>query len=455
MDTKQNMYKIWNETLEILKKEISSQNFATWLKPVNFVGIKNDQVLLEVPNRFIKDWLCDNYLKKIEDVISELGTINYRVNININTEVIKDIPKKEDSVTKNKIDTVFQSKRNSNESINNINRKYTFDSFVSGPSNQFAHAAAMAVANNPATTYNPLFIYGGVGLGKTHIVHAIGNEIINQNKGLKIGYYSSEKFTNELINSLRHAKMDEFRNKFRSIDVLLIDDIQFIAGKKSTQEEFFHTFNALYESHKQIVVTSDKFPKEMPDLEERLRSRFEWGLIADIQAPDVETKQAILKMKADQNNIVLPEDVSFFLSSSVTSNVRELEGYLIRIGAFASLTSTPISLEMAKTILKDIIVEQNKEITVENIQKIIANHFQIKTSELKSSKRLKNLVLPRQIAMYISRKLTSASYPEIGSKFGGKDHSTIIYAIKKIEKNMIDDLQLRSTIEKLINNIKP
>ena len=345
--------------------------------------------------------------------------------------------------------------RNKNDEFSNINEKYTFNSFVSGPSNQFAHAAAMAVANNPATTYNPLFIYGGVGLGKTHIVHAIGNEIINKNTNLKICYYSSEKFTNELINSLRHAKMDEFRNKFRSIDVLLIDDIQFIAGKKSTQEEFFHTFNALYESHKQIVVTSDKFPKEIPDLEERLRSRFEWGLIADIQAPDIETKQAILKMKADQNNIDLPEDVAFFLANSVINNVRELEGYLIRIGAFASLTSTPINLEMAKNILKDIIIEQTKEITVENIQKTVADHYQIKTNDLKSAKRLKTLVLPRQIAMYICRKLTSSSYPEIGNKFGGKDHSTIIHAIKKIEKNMEIDLQLRATVEKLMDRIKP
>ncbi len=449
------MYKIWQETLDKLKKEVSLQNFTTWIKPVHFIEINNDQVILEVPNRFIKDWLSDNYLKNIEKIMSEIGTVNYRVNININSHATTPRKIDEDEKPVENKKTVVAKKNKNTEQFSNINAKYTFDSFVSGPSNQFAHAAAMAVANNPATTYNPLFIYGGVGLGKTHIVHAIGNEIIKQNKDLKIGYYSSEKFTNELINSLRHAKMDEFRNKFRSIDVLIIDDIQFIAGKKSTQEEFFHTFNALYESHKQIVVTSDKFPKEMPDLEERLRSRFEWGLIADIQAPDTETKQAILKMKADQNKIILPEDVSFFLASSVTSNVRELEGYLIRVGAFASLTSTPLSLEMAKNILKDIIVEHNKEITVENIQKIIANHFQIKSSDLKSAKRIKTFVLPRQIAMYISRKLTSASYPEIGAKFGGKDHSTVIHAIKKIDKSMADDLQLRSTIEKLIHSIRP
>ncbi|MCK4621859.1 MAG: chromosomal replication initiator protein DnaA [Desulfuromonadales bacterium] len=449
------MHNIWQETLDKLEKEVSPQNFTTWIKPLHFVEINNDQVTLEVPNRFIKDWLRDNYLKSIENIMSEIGTVNYRINIHINAKATTTNIEKKETENKKTPKTVIQERVETFDSLSNINTKYTFDSFVSGPSNQFAHAAAMAVANNPATTYNPLFIYGGVGLGKTHIVHAIGNEILSKNKGMKIRYYSSEKFTNELINSLRHAKMDEFRNKFRSIDVLLIDDIQFIAGKKSTQEEFFHTFNALYESHKQIVVTSDKFPKEIPALEERLRSRFEWGLIADIQAPDVETKQAILKMKADQNNIILPEDVSFFLANSITSNVRELEGYLIRVGAYASLTSTPISLDMAKNILKNILVEQSREITIENIQKIVANHYQIKTSDLKSAKRLKTLVLPRQIAMYIGRKLTSASYPEIGTKFGGKDHSTVIHAIKKIEKNMEEDLLFRSTIEKLIENMKP
>ncbi|HEY5672275.1 MAG TPA: chromosomal replication initiator protein DnaA [Malonomonas sp.] len=449
------MLKIWQETLEILKREVSPQNFSTWLKPISFSDINKDVVTLEVPNRFIKDWLTDNYLKSIEKTMSEIGTVNYRVNLIVNASASSKKPIEIKETNPDLRSVPIKIKNQIAEPISNINPKYTFESFVSGPSNQFAHAAAMAVANNPATTYNPLFIYGGVGLGKTHIVHAIGNEIINKNKNLKIGYYSSEKFTNELINSLRHAKMDEFRNKFRSIDVLLIDDIQFIAGKKSTQEEFFHTFNALYESHKQIVVTSDKFPKEMPELEERLRSRFEWGLIADIQAPDTETKQAILKMKADQNNIIIPEDVSFFLASSVTSNVRELEGYLIRIGAYSSLTSTAIDIDMAKNILKDIIVEQNKEITIDNIQKIIANYYQLKVVDLKSSKRLKTLVLPRQIAMYVCRKLTSSSYPEIGSKFGGKDHSTVIHAIKKIEKSMADDIQLKSTIEKLINSIKP
>ncbi len=445
------MNKIWEKTVNLLKDKISEQNINTWIKPIVLIEIKNSVIEAEVPNKFIKDWIKENYQKLIEESLDNQGYKNHRLNLSINKQI-----KKTKEISNEPIEEVKEKRKTEDIKgieIPNINPKYTFDTFVSGSSNQFAHAAALAVSNNPATTYNPLFIYGGVGLGKTHIIHAIGNQILKDNKSMKICYYSSEKFTNELINSLRHAKMDEFRNKFRSIDILLIDDIQFIAGKKSTQEEFFHTFNALYESHKQIVVTSDKFPKEIPDLEERLRSRFEWGLIADIQAPDTETKQAILKMKADQNKIDIPEDVIYFLANSITNNVRELEGYLIRIGAYASLTATPINLEMAKTILKDILIEDSKEITIEKIQKTVAEHFQLKVSELKSSKRLKNLVFPRQIAMYICRKLTDLSYPEIGAKFGGKDHSTIIHAIKKIDKKIEEDLHTRTVVEKLMEKV--
>ncbi len=442
------MKKLWSESLEILKTKISEQNISTWIRPIHPVKLTGNVLTIEVPNKFIKDWIKDNYKTIIEETLSQIGMINYTLIIKTNkkraVEVVKEAPLVNLEIKKETIRV---------EDIPNINPKYTFDTFVSGTSNQFAHAAAMAVSKNPATTYNPLFIYGGVGLGKTHLINAIGNEIYKNNKSMKICYYSSERFTNELINSLRHAKMNEFRNKFRSIDILLIDDIQFIAGKKSTQEEFFHTFNSLYESHKQIIVTSDKFPKEIPDLEERLRSRFEWGLIADIQAPDTETKQAILKMKADQNNIKMPEDVIYFIANSITNNVRELEGYLIRIGAYSSLTSTPISVEMAKKILKDILIENNREITIEKIQKNVADHFNIKVNELKSSKRLKNIVLPRQISMYICRNLTNLSYPEIGAKFGGKDHSTIIHAVKKIERLMKEDIQMKGIIERLIENL--
>ncbi len=445
------MSKLWNDTLAHLELNLSPQHFSTWIKPLKLVKIEQDMVYLEVPNRFILDWVKENYSKNIQKVLAELSAVNYRLQYSINGQARDNLPKKNSLLDEKKLPAVDKEKNIiKNHSVNlNLNRKYTFDEFVSGSSNQFAYAAAMAVANNPATTYNPLFIYGAVGLGKTHLANAIGNAILKKSPQMRICYYTSEKFMNELINSLRYNRMEEFRNKFRSMDVILIDDIQFIAGKERTQEEFFHTFNALYESHKQIIVTSDKFPKDIPGLEERLRSRFEWGLIADIQPPDVETKLAILKMKAEQNSIQLPEDVALFLANSICNNVRELEGYLIRIGAYASLTATPVSLEMARDVLKDILIERNKELSIEEIIKKVSIHFNIKISDIKSAKRLKAMVLPRQIAMYISRQLTSSSYPEIGDRFGGKDHSTIIHAIRKIEKLREDDFQLNSTIENI------
>jgi len=445
------MNPLWQETLLHLEKGLNSQHFATWIRPIKFIAIDKDIVRLEVPNRFFLSWVKDNYADLIQETLSNIGAVSYRLQIEIGRpgqeNATTDNPSKSSPVLppeQPKMATISKSQGNFN-----LNRKYTFEEFVSGSSNQFAYAAARAVANNPATTYNPLFIYGGVGLGKTHLINAVGNAILQKNPETRVCYYTSEKFMNELINSLRYAKMDEFRNKFRSMDVLLIDDVQFIAGKERTQEEFFHTFNSLYESHKQIVVTSDKFPKEIPGLEERLRSRFEWGLIADIQPPDIETKQAILKIKAEQNGIDFPEDVAYFLANSVTSNVRELEGYLIRIGAYASLTSTPITLSMAKEVLKNILVEKKRELSIEEIQKIVASHYGIKVSDLKSSKRLKVLVLPRQVAMYLARQLTSSSYPEIGDKFGGKDHSTIIHAIKKIEKKLEEDIHLNAVVSSL------
>ncbi len=446
--------KLWKDTLEKLEQTLSPQHFSTWIKPLKLVSINQDLVIIEVPNRFVLDWVRENYGKLIQGTLSEISAVSYRLQINVAGQA-------RDALVERTVTNQTTIEKNLNKSIPpqtspndlNLNRKYTFSEFVSGSSNQFAYAAAMAVANNPATTYNPLFIYGGVGLGKTHLINAIGNAVLKQTPAMRVCYYTSEKFMNELINSLRYNRMDEFRNKFRSMDILLIDDIQFIAGKERTQEEFFHTFNSLYESHKQIVVTSDKFPKEIPGLEERLRSRFEWGLIADIQSPDVETKQAILKMKAEQNGINLPEDVALFLANSVCSNVRELEGYLIRIGAYASLTATQITLDMARDVLKDILVEKNRELSVDEILKHVSQHFNIKISDLKSAKRLKAVVLPRQIAMYLSRQLTSASYPEIGDRFGGKDHSTIIHAIRKIDKLLEEDYNLRNTIESLKSSL--
>jgi chromosomal replication initiator protein len=338
-----------------------------------------------------------------------------------------------------------------------FNPKYTFDHFVVGASNQFANAACLAVANLPAKNYNPLFIYGGVGLGKTHLLHAIGNHILKHHvlpDMRKICYISSEEFTNELINSLRYEKMDEFRNKFRRMDILLIDDIQFISGKERTQAEFFHTFNSLYEARKQIVVTSDKFPKDIPNFEERLRSRFEWGLIADIQPPDIETKVAILRKKAEIENIPLPNDVAFFLAQQIDSNVRMLEGSLIRLGAFASLTKTPIDMHLAKEVLKNIIKPKEELISIDLVQKVVSSYFNMKISDLKVRRKYKGYVVPRQIAMYLSRKLTNASLLEIGEKFGGKDHSTVLHSIKKVEEKMVKEPPFREMIENLQGRIK-
>ncbi len=437
---------LWEKTLNDIENKINPQQYKTWIKPILLKKIEKDLISISVENKFIKEWINKNYINIINSSLNELTGINFTVKIYIEKH----------NNNEEKIQEVKPTKKEvKNEGITNINSQYTFSKFISGTSNQFAAAAAIAVANNPATIYNPLFIYGGVGLGKTHLINAIANEIKKNNSKLIISYYSSEKFTNELINSIRFGKMDEFRKKFRNIDVLLIDDVQFIAGKERTQEEFFHTFNSLYESHKQIVVTSDKFPKEIPGLEDRLRSRFEWGLIADIQPPDIETKQAILQAKADQNNINLPENVAIFLSNSVITNIRELEGYIVRIGAYSSLTSTPITIEMAKDVLKDIIVESSKELTIEDIQKKVSSHFNIKIADIKSAKRIKSFVGPRQIAMYLCRQLTDSSFPEIGSHFGGKDHSTVIHAIRKIEKNMETDSYLRTTIKTIKNTLLP
>lgn len=447
------MERIWLEAQSNIEKVLTPQTFNTWIRPIRFVSASNDVLELAVPNKFIQEWLVEKYLGMIQEAVSSVTNAKFQISFRISEsaepekEAVKPVKiESEDTLS-------VKEKSRGIDFVSNLNPKYTFETFVCGGSNQFAHAAAQAVANNPASSYNPLFIYGGVGLGKTHLLIAIGNHIIHKNKKARVSYYTSEKFMNELINCLRYNKMEQFRSKFRSMDVLLIDDVQFIAGKERTQEEFFHTFNSLYESHKQIVVTSDKFPKDIPGLEERLRSRFEWGLIADIQPPDIETKIAILKKKGELDGVKLPDDVALFLASSATSNVRELEGMLIRLGAFSSLTGNAISLAMAREVLKDIIVDKTKEITVEMIQKCVADHFKLKVPDLKSDKRLKAMVIPRQIAIYLCRDLTKYSYPEIGERFGGKDHSTIIHSFKKIDKMISQDLDIKNTIETLKRNL--
>ncbi|MBI1919986.1 MAG: chromosomal replication initiator protein DnaA [Geobacter sp.] len=443
------MESIWFKALENIEKVLTPQTYGTWIEPIRFLEFRNGTLSLEVPNKFFRDWVKERYVSVIEEAIATLYQEPVSLDLKVSGNHASLHSKSADGIKTSDTPPAPPKKVTQNIFSSNVNPKYTFDNFVCGASNQFAYAAAQAVANKPASNYNPLFVYGGVGLGKTHLVTAIGNHILAANPKARVCYYSSEKFMNEMINSLRYKKMEEFRNKFRKMDVLIIDDIQFMAGKEATQEEFFHTFNSLYESHKQIILTSDKFPREIPQLEERLRSRFEWGLIADIQPPDIETKVAILKKKAELNGTSLPDDVGMFLASSVTSNIRELEGMLIRLGAYASLTGSRISLSMAREVLKDIIVDKNKEISVEMIQKAVAEHFNIKVSELKSDKRLKTIVLPRQIAMYLCRDLTKASYPEIGDKFGGKDHSTIIHSVKKMEKQISQNLDLKSTMDTL------
>ena len=434
---------VWLSARSNIEKVLTPQNFANWIKPIRVHSVKNDILLLEVPDTYFRDWIRENYLGMIQEAVSSVSSSPLQVDLKVTTK--KTPPTAEDGPR----GTAAQERHDSTESPAILNPFYTFDSFVCGAGNRFAHAAAQAVGDKPGTNYNPLFIYGGVGLGKTHLLVAIGNHVLSRNKKAKISYYSSEKFMNEMINCIRYKKMDEFRSKFRKADVLLIDDIQFMAGKEATQEEFFHTFNSLHDAHKQIVVTSDKIPKDIPELEERLRTRFEWGLLADIQPPDVETRIAILKKKAEQNGIPLPDDVALFLGSYAATNVRELEGMLLRLGALSSLTKVEISLGMAREALKEIIVDKSKDITIEMIQKQVCDHFHLRLSEIKSDKRLKNIVFPRQIAIFLCRELTKASYPEIGEKFGGKDHSTIIHSAKKIEKQLAADLNLKDTVDGL------
>ncbi len=448
------MENIWQAAQDNIEKVLTPQTFTTWIKPIRFSHINNNQFILQVPNKFIKDWVREKYFSMIQEAVNSLAERQYQLEILISEHDSNEVTPVEPKPARKAKESVPAAEAEIASNLNGkLNPKYTFDTFVCGSSNQFAYAASQAVAAKPATNYNPLFIYGGVGLGKTHLLIAIGNEILKNKPKARICYYTSEKFMNEMINSLRYKKMEEFRNKFRKADLLLIDDIQFMQGKEATQEEFFHTFNSLYESHKQIILTSDKFPREIPGLEERLRSRFEWGLIADIQPPDVETKIAILKKKAELNGIELPDDVALFIGSSASSNIRELEGMLVRLGAYASLTRNKISLNMARDILKDIIVDKSKEITIEMIQKHVADHYKLKISDLKSEKRLKALVVPRQIAIYLCRDMTKASYPEIGEKFGGKDHSTIIHSVKKIDGLLAADPALTETLRMLKHDL--
>jgi len=435
---------LWPEALKLLEHRLGRHNFDTWIKPIRANVAETGNFTLEVPSKFFRDWLTAHYLFEIQDCLSTLTHPGISVSVTINSQL-------ERKGEQQKIPAPLMLKINA---ATGLLPKYNFENFVVGTSNQFAHAACLAVANQPGEHYNPLFIYGGVGLGKTHLVNAIGHKVLHKRPSLKVVYLASESFMNELISSLRRDKASEFKARFRNTDVLILDDVQFIAGKERTQEEFFHTFNSLYESHKQIILTSDKFPKEIPGLEDRLRNRFEWGLIADIQAPDMETRVAILEKKAEEEGVLLPHDVALFIASHIDSNVRELEGSLTRLGAFASLTKTDMTIDLAKQVLHHTLRGIHKEVTIENIQKTICDHFHLKMGDLKSKRRTRNIALPRQMAMYLCRKYTSTSFPVIGDKFGGRDHSTVIHASKTIEKRIQDDPFMQSTIESLEKNLK-
>lgn len=445
MDTQ--LKDIWEKTLNIIKSELTEVSFNTWIKSISPLSINNDFIKFGVPNQFTKEILESRYKDLISNSLKVITTKKYSPIFNIISEETAEIDESYENKSKDNLSS-------NDEMYTMLNPKYKFDSFVIGNSNRFAHAACLAVAEAPAKAYNPLFIYGGVGLGKTHLMHAIGHYILQNNPKAKVVYVSSEKFTNELINSIKDDKNEEFRTKYRNVDVLLIDDVQFIGGKERTQEEFFHTFNTLHESNKQIILSSDRPPKEIPTLEDRLRSRFEWGLIADIQPPDFETRIAILKKKADVENLNIPNEVMVYIATKIKSNIRELEGALIRIVAFSSLTNKEVSVDLASEALKDIISnKQSRQVTVDLIQDIVANYYNLRIEDFKSARRTRNIAYPRQIAMYLCRKLTDMSLPKIGEEFGGRDHTTVIHAYEKISTGLKKDESLKNAIGDITKKI--
>lgn len=439
---------IWQKVLTMMEKEISKPSFDTWLKSTKLVKYYNDTMYIEVPNTFAKEWLESRYADLIKNTLEIILQKDVNLRFSLPNENVG-----------NEVTTESNFKQISNDDTfvpKHLNPKYTFDTFVVGNSNRFAHAASLAVAEAPAKAYNPLFIYGGVGLGKTHLMQAIGHYVLEQNKKAKVVYVTSEKFTNDIINSIRDDTTAEFRNNYRNIDILMIDDIQFLAGKERTQEEFFHTFNTLHEANKQIIISSDRPPKEIPTLEDRLRSRFEWGLITDIQAPDLETRIAILRKKAKIENLQIPNEVMVYIADKIQSNIRELEGALIRVIAYASLTQNELNINLTEEALKDILpANKPKQITIQNIQQIVADYYNLRTDEFKAKKRTRAVAYPRQIAMFLCRELTDYSLPKIGDEFGGRDHTTVLHAQDKISTYLKDEENpINKVIEELREKIK-
>jgi chromosomal replication initiator protein len=417
---------IWDQVLARIETKVNRHSFYTWFKPTAFVTDHDGTIRVRVPNALFRDWLTKHYAAVIEEALGEVqraGAPVAFVTEDTAVPIVSDIPAEPELI----------EEETAGDDLGMVSARYSFETFIVGPSNQFAHAACRAVAETPSRSYNPLFIYGGVGLGKTHLMHAIGHYVATHLKNLKLTYISSERFMNEMVNAIRYDRILDFRERYRSVDVLLVDDVQFLAGKEGTQTEFFHTFNALYDSQKQIVISSDCPPHEITQLEERLRSRFEWGLIADIQSPDLETKSAILKKKAETEGVPIPDNVAIYIAGKIKSNIRELEGSLIRLIAYASLTGREITLALAQEVLRNVLQNDDRAVTIEIVQKAVADHYSLKLSELKSKNNSKSVAMPRQIAMYLCKALTNASLPEIGKSFGGKHHSTVIHSIRKVE----------------------
>ncbi len=450
----------WNKTLNNLKNQVNEQIFNTWFCPLKLLSVDEKSINLGVPNEFFKEWVSERYSSLIKSSLARAAGQEMDITFSVapqDEEKKSTEPIQKEPIQKEKrglFRSIFPKTHVEHQTRQiGLNSRYTFDLFVVGPSNRFAHAASLAISESPARTYNPLFIYGGVGLGKTHLMHAMGNFISQKSPKTKILYISSEEFTNQLISAIQTRSTPDFRQRYRNVDVLLVDDIHFIAGKEATQEEFFHTFNALYDAHKQIVISSDRSPKEISTLEERLVSRFGWGLVADIQPPDFETRVAILKKKSEKETIPLSDDLFYFLGENIKTNIRELEGALIRVVAYAKLINKDVSVDLAKEVLKGMIIEGKKKVGVELIQKKVAEYFDITFQDMKTKKRNRAIVYPRQIAMYLSRDLTNLSLPEIGVYFGGRDHTTIIHACNKIEKDIKTKGDIRRIVDKLVFNI--
>jgi chromosomal replication initiator protein len=436
--------------LSVIQTKLSKPSFETWFKPIKTSVITDSSLVIYAPNKFAMEWLESRYARLIQATVQETTGLTLDVKLALETDEPKQPAGSLEAVPSARVVPGVQE-----DVISNLNPKYTFETFVIGAGNRFAHAASLAVAESPAKSYNPLFLYGGVGLGKTHLMHAIGHYVMEHNPGSRVLYISSEKFTNEFINAIRDNRGETFRNKYRNIDVLLIDDIQFLAGKDGTQEEFFHTFNSLHEEGKQIIISSDRPPKEIPTLEDRLRSRFEWGLITDIQPPDLETRIAILRKKAKAENLDIPNEAMAYIANQIDTNIRELEGALIRVVAYSSLINQDISAHLAAEALKDIIPSSRpRQITIQDIQNKVADFYGLRLEDFKARKRTKAVAFPRQVAMYLSRELTDFSLPKIGEAFGGRDHTTVIHAHEKISSSLKMDQDLYKIIHTITEKVK-